>query len=205
MCVIIAVKEGQNCPPLKMLQDAQKNNPDGAGVAWVDREFVKWKKNLKAEKLYEIGQEIPSPFLIHFRLASIGGKSPHLCHPFPVSKTVPLDLGGAIRGRVLVHNGHWSDWKKVCLDTLVKRGGHFPEGKFSDTRAIAWLVNIYGTGVLNLIDEKVAVLSSTAGLKTFGGGWQEHEEYLVSNTHSWVANYTYKWANKSPYGSMAEF
>ncbi len=199
MCVIITVEEGQKCPSIEMLQQAEKSNRDGAGIAWVEGNFTHWKKNISAAEVFEIGKTISSPRIIHFRLASVGGKSPLLCHPFPVSKTVPLNIEGAIKGRVLVHNGHWLDWRKVCLATLVKRGVHFPDGKFSDTRAIAWLTNIYGTGFLNLLDEKIAVLSATAGLKTFGTGWQKHEEYDVSNTTSWVK---YDFTKKYDYRQM---
>lgn len=189
MCVIIIPQK--RFPSLDMLLRAEKENPNGGGIAWVENGLVRWRKGLTAKEIYELGKGKRFPLLIHFRLATVGGNSPLLCHPFPISLSVSTKLEGSIKGEVLAHNGHWGEWRQCCLNTLIRRGGKFPAGPWSDSRAIAWLTHIYGTGFLNLIGEKVAVLSYTGKLKLFGEGWQEYEGVKLSDTRHLNANKGY--------------
>ena len=180
MCVIFACKIKKPSP--KDLFLGEKVNPDGAGIAWVRGKTVYWKKNLKASDIVKLLPKVNLPLVIHFRLASVGGGSSSLCHPFPITKDVPLSLEGKIKGSVLAHNGTWLEWRKICFQILLRKNIRCPDGLWSDSRAMAWIAAHYGIGVLHFIGEKVAVLSPK-GLKIFGTGWELYNGMLVSNTH----------------------
>lgn len=173
MCLlIIAEKE---FPSYDILRAAEESNPHGGGIAWIEGSKVRWKKNIKVDEIIQYEKKGP-PWLIHFRISTIGGPVPELCHPFPISMSATTDLEGEANS-VLAHNGHWSEWQKIVLNTI----GHdtpLPPGPWSDTRAMAWLSANYGKGILDLIDEKVAVLNSNYKIQRYGKGW--HTE---NNTH----------------------
>jgi hypothetical protein len=182
MCVIVCIREDKK-PLLTELLKMEESNPDGAGIAWVDGNFVRWIKNIDAKQVNEIQNGIKPPYFIHFRLASVGGVSPLLCHPFPVTADAETAMTGKIKGRVIAHNGHWNAWQDTCLKAVIARNATFPDPPMSDSRAMAWLVHYYGSGILTLIDQKTVILSAVAGLKTFGTGWQQSKSgLLVSNT-----------------------
>jgi predicted glutamine amidotransferase len=177
MCIIVICEN--NKPSFKELKLMEQVNTDGAGVAWREENYVTWKKGLNAKEVYELIQKLNYPYIVHFRLATCGGKSPHLCHPFPVEKDVSLDLEGKTKA-VLFHNGVWHDWRNLCLQTVIQKNVKFPCGAMSDTRAMAWFVNIHGTSVLNLINEKVVVFTNKKIMR-FGEGWIKDDGIIYSN------------------------
>lgn len=191
MCVIAVVDNSKFRPSLEDLQAMEITNPDGGGIAWIDGHYVIWKKSISSAEIAEIQHRITPPYIIHFRLASIGGKSPMLCHPFPVTKEVGTDLKGKIKGKVLFHNGHWREWKKICLDIVIRSGHKFIKKPHSDTRAIAWLASIYGTDMLSLLNEKIAILSPD-GVEIFGDDWENYKGYVVSNIY-WIGMNRHKY------------
>lgn len=187
MCVILICNKSK--PSAEIIRKAEVANPDGAGIAWIEGKEVCWKKGLTGDEIIKEADNVPLPFALHFRLSTVGGKSPSLCHPFSIERNPSLSLEGKItKGRVLMHNGHWHKWKEVCMETVVRKQLKFPVSQWSDTRAIAWLVYHYGIGFLSLIDEKICIISPS-GIKTFGNGWESYNNLIVSNTF-FVKDYT---------------
>lgn len=98
MCLAI-VKPGSVNVPEEHLAAGWQANSDGGGFAYVEdgkvqfqKGFLKYQDFLTAYKA--TSERLPnSPFLIHFRIASMGAKGADNTHPFPVP-------GGA-----LIHNG----------------------------------------------------------------------------------------------------
>lgn len=160
-------------------------NDAGAGIAWREDGFVRWEKGLDLKQIQDLVRSVPMPFIAHFRIPSCGGRTPDLTHPFPINKAVSLDLSGKTKDWVLFHNGHWGAWKNTALEAAIKKGQFkLPIGKWSDSRAMAWLANVYGQGILDLIDEKVAVLGPDEGqLEVWQGtgGWHKVDDIYVSN------------------------
>ena len=177
MCVLMA-SDGDKIS-LDWVQKAQKNNKDGMGMAWIENDQVAFEKSISEDRVMELMNAIDGPFLLHFRMASIGDVSPELCHPFPINAEASLELKGTAPS-VMAHNGHWGKWKDFCVQRLLAGGVTFPEGDFSDTRAMAWLAYHCGENVLSLIDEKVVTLTPT-GLKIYGGGWTLKDGVWLSN------------------------
>lgn len=134
MCVIFVADTER--PTADELKQAQESNPDGIGVAWRDtrKGYVRWLKGLKLKQAQEMAQTLPLPYAIHFRYATIGGKSEQLTHPFPIEYKVRLDLMGSTDRGLIMHNGTWIMWDRNMPEKVLKKG------LWSDSRAIAWLL-----------------------------------------------------------------
>lgn len=163
MCVLWAVPEGGSIPSEEIVKQGLKSNPDGAGVAWVEGGKVHWKKGLStSEEIFSILEGKKPPFLIHARLASIGGKGNELTHPFPVGGD--LDLEGSSSIGVIAHNGHWTGWEQD-VKLYLYGGGVMPEGPMSDTRfmalAAARLGDLLDIRYICPSGQKVALLTPT--------------------------------------------
>ena len=191
MCVLVVADKRR--PTIVEIEKMFAQNPDGAGIAWRDvgnnsprdaePNVIKWEKGLDLANIKELSNEAPLPYVLHFRLASCGGKLKELTHPFPVEKDVRGTLSGETRGKVLFHNGHWGPWKDKGIDGAIRNKVRVPEGKWNDTRVMAWLAHLHGSSILELIDEKV-ILFGPKSIEIFHpDGWFRIEgDLLVSNT-----------------------
>jgi hypothetical protein len=179
MCLLIVAKK--EFPSVSVLRSAEMSNRDGGGIAWVEDGKVRWHKGIKVDDMLQYEAK-GGPWLIHFRLATVGGKGAALCHPFPVDTEVNLSLQGKA-DRVLGHNGHFAQWDKMILNSLDSKS-KLPDGPWSDTRGIAYLTAKYGESFLTLIDEKIAILDSTGEIKIFSPNkWHKEtgKEIFYSN------------------------
>ena len=186
MCVIMIANKVR--PTEEMIRRAWESNKDGGGIAWREGDEVYWKKGIDTvEQMIEFMREAPTPYVAHFRVASIGGVKPALTHPFPISPTVSVALQGRTKGAVLFHNGHWSMWNDKALDAAVHSNQKLPVGRdWSDTRAMAWMVNIYGPELLELLPSQKAVIFSADDMQIFtGGGWDKINDVWCSNDYFW--------------------
>jgi hypothetical protein len=207
MCVIYAC--ATKLPSEDELRSGASKNSDGAGLAWIEKKsksLVHWKKGLKDEKAvleYIEEEKIPFPLAIHFRTASVGPKSMLLTHPFPVGKGAPMWLEGTA-GEVLFHNGHLAKWDDLVLQAGLASEEDFPEGIWSDTRALAWLVHLKGPGIIRFINETSRVLLMHAAPAwesekpeeapwahfSYWGNWVGKQE------DGFIQSITTTWANK---------
>lgn len=175
MCVAVIVQSSKPISKsyLKAMHEA---NSDGGGVAWQKDGKVHYRKGLTWEQIHELQDTLPRPFLMHFRIATRGGKIPELTHPFPIGEQAfSPDLSGTTDKGVIIHNGTWSDFKKY-----IPEGLDLPENKISDTQVAAYMA---------AIDENILedVRWSNAIMRPEGtwyrGNWEKHEGNLYSNMH----------------------
>lgn len=203
MCVAIIVPKGKAFPSMEVLAAAEAQNRDGGGIAWVDGGNVHYRKGLTAEDIFVITEKIKAPAFIHFRISTVGGEIPELCHPFPVTRASSTDLAGTAKA-VLMHNGHWGRWRETLLH-LQPNNQRIPDGEWSDTRAMAYLSSIYGKNLLSMIDEKVAYLDSRGNITRYGYGWTEIDGCHYSNTH-WKSRIDTKSSKKDDnYSHQSDF
>lgn len=137
MCVIIKCLKGK--PTLKTLEACELSNTAGGGIAWFEGGKVCWLKGVKAAEIAAKLEAVKLPCVIHFRLATVGGISNELCHPFPITPKSELYTSGRVdeSAGVLFHNGHIREW-----DILLLAAGIFwTEGPISDSRAIALIAS----------------------------------------------------------------
>lgn len=115
MCVII-VKPKEVYLLEDILREAWYYNPDGAGFAWSDGEFVHWLKGFdRFEDFYgEYLNHKKKALVIHFRYRSAGDVNPEMTHPFPITRDPKerLKLKGSTSIGVLFHNGTVSNLGK---------------------------------------------------------------------------------------------
>lgn len=197
MCVIALAAKERLTP--EQIAKMFASNPHGVGVAWRADKTVKWKKGMELDEAVQFIADLPLPYVAHFRVPSCGGPSKLLNHPFPVQKDVPLELEGSTKGFVMFHNGHWGQWKTTMLDASVRGNGQIPIGKWSDSRAMAWMAAHYGIGILEFIDEKAIVFSPTE-LELFQAGtWSKIGEGIWVSNKGWEHERVSSQYAKPPY------
>jgi len=179
MCVIMIADD----KPLSknMVKRAHHKNPDGLGVAWIDKDRCRYRKGLSLGAAFDLLEKLPRPYVLHARYATEGEVTDTLCHPFPVTTRNSQRTYGRVP-RVLFHNGHWTDWKATVHRIEKRYGVELPAGPMSDSRAMAWLVAHLGHGVLDMAHGQRYVVLSSDGVQRFGLNWKKWNGYWVSNT-----------------------
>lgn len=196
MCIIGIWKDGQR-PSEIDVKRMILSNPDGVGFAWNDGEAVRFAKGYtNARTVCAALRRIPETaktIVLHCRIATHGGVSQELCHPFRVSSKIDearQKVGTLYNSAVLFHNGVFSiDCQKNESDTLA-----------IDTRIIAPLFEALKCGKIArkdfdyIIDglcgysSKIALLTPD-GVTTYGKGWEHRTAEdgsfgLFSNLHA---------------------
>lgn len=165
MCVIITSPSQSQRPTLAQLTQCEAANRHGSGLAWVERGTVRYVKGLSVPEIHRHLQQQPGPVIVHFRIASVGGVDPDLCHPFPITHEAALHAAGTARS-VLFHNGTWSDWKRYRDHFGIQFGR---KEAVSDTRVAAAIVARFGFGWLERANYcRWARLSSAEGIQRIG-------------------------------------
>lgn len=154
-------------------------NPHGAGVSWIEKHKVFFEKGLMTfEDLVALVEGLPRPYVVHTRIATVGGVIPILTHPFVIAPDSPLAFGGSAE-RLLFHNGHWSGWEDAAKELPPL------EGDISDSRAMAHIMAHKGGKHLRTLvaSSQRVVTVSKRGIRWFGPGWREFNGIWTSNTH----------------------
>lgn len=177
MCVILSCKVKH--PTFSMLERAHAANPHGAGVAWLKDGQVYWRKGLDAVQVSELITDgtLQFPYVVHFRLASVGEQSPELCHPFPIVDLSPTDLQGTA-SQVLFHNGTWRDYESHLLKMPL-------QGAVSDTRVLAaWMAmnDKFADLMLDHLGETSRFALFTENGPILYGRWWRVDQIDMSNT-----------------------
>lgn len=185
MCVIFVIEKDR--PAEEDIRRAYSKNSDGGGAAWRELDtdgqlVVKFKKGLDEDAMVQLNESLPVPFVLHFRIGTVGGALDELCHPFPVEGHVRTATEGTTRGDVLFHNGHWGRWKSEACDTAIKHHLYLPSGPWSDSRALAWFTHHIGPGFAEVIEEKICLFGPDR-LDVYGSRWVWMKEggFLASN------------------------
>lgn len=181
MCVA-ALIESDEGPSKDELIGMERDNPHGAGVAYIEGDRIRYKKGLNWVQVHKILKRVPRPALVHFRWATHGGKAMHLTHPFPLGPRalVSKALTGTAPA-VLIHNGIWSDYADFIPDWATNR-----KSQLSDTAVAAYVAEKW-EGVLDDVDWSTAVMRSSGPGRadvTLRGRWVEYDGNMYSNL-SW--------------------
>jgi len=123
MCLAI-YKPARAVIPVHHLENGYEGNPMGCGFCWPEEDKVKVIKGMYSFKdflaLYKDIESRGPPMLIHFRMATHGGKNEFNCHPFSM----------ADEKFALIHNG------VIPIATSKDSSGK----EMSDTHTFATLV-----------------------------------------------------------------
>lgn len=175
----------------KYLDEMERDNPHGAGVAWVRHGKLEFRRGLTAERIgwMQTWRQFTYPYLLHFRWATHGKKVASLTHPFPVGRRA---LMGELEGRaskVLIHNGVWTDYDDA--EPLLHEEPKYHElvkaDKLSDTQVAAYIIGRWPEwqdDILAKIPWACAVASVNKGridIKKYGSSWTTHAGNEYSN------------------------
>lgn len=187
MCVIALINNEESRPSETMIDMMWDRNKDGAGLAWREQQsdntnLVCWEKGLMGaaglERVKKLAAELPTPYIMHFRIATIGGVKPLMTHPFIVDERGINTLKGKTPGYVLFHNGTYRSWETDVKALALNTGTRLPAGKWSDSRAIAWIMSVIGNGYMELLSDQRGLAFGPTGSDIFVGsdGWKEVED-----------------------------
>lgn len=108
MCIILTCEPSFR-PSAQLIETCFSNNPDGAGIAWIESGRVETSKGFStADDLNDAIGWIPddSPAVIHMRIATSGGVHPAVCHPFPIAQNLRyLHATDVECNAAIAHNG----------------------------------------------------------------------------------------------------
>ena len=210
MCVIVFKPVGKEMPGREILEACSKRNSDGMGFMMPEGGKVVGRKFLKLEEmvveLEKVGKE--KPVVLHFRLATHGGKEQADCHPFPFpfGKRADLFLTSWMGQMGVMHNGVLSGYgERVSYggevwDSEARR--YVPRGKgekpLSDTQEFLCYMMVekalrkrllnWDTATLKLLEmatlDKWALMNGNGKVRRLGV-WEEREGIWYSNTF-WV-------------------
>jgi hypothetical protein len=197
MCLITIAWKRK--PTETEIEKAEKDKPDGIGIAFRKKGEIQIIKGLNLKEAKEAIEKAPLPMVIHYRWASVGGKGKELCHPFPITPQVPLTLVTKAPA-VLFHNGHWVDWQTPLRNLAIARNEEIPDGKWSDSRAAAWIAARLGKTILHTISGKFCYFDNKECLM-YGDGWctveEGKENVMYHSNRTWeykaVTQYPTSW------------
>lgn len=181
MCILAVADKA--FPSLETLQRMEAHNPDGGGIAWLEGDQVRWIKGINAEQMAQLNY-LPLPVVLHFRMATVGGKSKKLCHPFPATKEAEVALSG-VAPAVVFHNGHWEGWEEMLKFSLRVAHTNRPNGPWSDTRALACIAGLGGKRCLSLVGVEKVIHFSAKGIRYFGDFTRDEETGLLVSNDYW--------------------
>ena len=173
MCIASVIKSAITADQIKRMAD---HNPDGGGLAWIaGPNLIAFRKGLTADEVIALVEKIPRPFLMHFRIATRGGKRPELTHPFPIGfEAFGDDLVGFSDRGVLIHNGSSS-----AFDHLLPKG--IEAATASDTQIAAYAAGL-DESVLDRLTWSNALLRPNGSICA-RGSWTVEDGNHYSNMH----------------------
>lgn len=198
MCLLVV------CDTRKMsaqeIENAWDSNDHGAGIAYVRGKSVRVRKGIMRledlQALYDAVEVLPH--VVHFRVATSGGVSPKMTHPFVCEVPPRLDTEYETQKPVLFQNGVMSCWDTAfasLLGMLAKKGKRAAQGPWNDTRVAALSVGACGTpDVLQVLGGgKYVVLSPKRPYVQMIGDFTHDEGAYFSNSSYKYKTYKYNW------------
>lgn len=189
MCIILTCEKSCR-PDSTTISTCFSNNPDGAGIMWVEDGRVQTSKGFMDKRSLEDAIEsvpMDSPLVIHMRIATSGGIDVGTCHPFPVSRDVEILHAPDVEcNAAVMHNGvilgEPTDDKHGISDTV-----HF----VSHTIADMWRKDNHVTRKMRrrIMDEapgnRFAILTSDGTVYRLGHGWESVSHGIEASNGTW--------------------
>lgn len=205
MCIILTCEQNVR-PTHELLETCFWNNPDGAGIMYVEDGKVQVEKGfMDLEFLEDAIDSIPknSRLVIHMRIATSGGINSGTCHPFPICDD--LDLLHAPYSEcdaALVHNGiishMYTDAKRGISDTVsfvssVVNNLYLSEGL---TKSSLRRIKRAAPG------NRFAIMTSDGKVYRLGEGWNTITKGIQASNKTWqyekqYATYDTRWSTWS--------
>ncbi|MBQ3339812.1 MAG: hypothetical protein IJG82_09535 [Atopobiaceae bacterium] len=189
MCIILTCKPNTR-PSSDLVANCFYNNPDGAGIMWVENGRVQTSKGYMSEDALEKAiASVPkeSPLVIHMRIATSGGVSAGTCHPFPVSKSLTvLHAENTECDAAVAHNGVIKG-----MHTNAKLGVSDTVTFVSDVIARMWRRDNKVTRKMKrrisaaAPNNRFAILTKSGNVYRIGDGWESVSPGIEASNSSW--------------------
>nr|DAH13537.1 MAG TPA: YafJ [Caudoviricetes sp.] len=194
MCIIIVANKNKKIPN-EYIKLASELNRAGFGISASvnNRLFVYKSISTNSDdiiKLYNsIRQIATGDIVLHFRLATHGGISDKLCHPFHVNKDLVMFHNGVMRDSVSGYNGYDKNESdtKAFVNNVLK---NFKKG-FQNNKTI---MNMISTSVGEY--NRLCFLDNTGRTNyTSSDKWVEYNGILYSNPDIFYEGDNYRYIN----------
>lgn len=189
MCIILTCAKNVR-PSDDVISTCFYNNPDGAGIMWVEGGRVHTAKGFMDEgALVAAIDSVPadSPLVIHMRIATSGGVSASVCHPFPVCRNIDtlhaqsVECSAAVAHNGIIH-GEPTDNKHGISDTV-----HFVSHTIADmwrndnklTRKMRRRLTNAAPG------NRFAIMTERGDVYRVGDGWETVANGIEASNSSW--------------------
>jgi len=185
MCVACALPKGTTLTE-KEFDNCWENNPDGGGYCYIgEGGILVVKKSLAYDdfkKMYARDYERRkdySPFLLHFRIKSVGEVSLDNCHPFKINPKLAM-----------IHNGTISKVK--------------PENNQSDTAHFAEMLGLLphnflnNTTIVQMIGDYIGMNNKLAFLDSAGAFSIFNKVGGVTDKERWFSNNSFGYGKPAP-------
>lgn len=178
MCIIATYPAGI-APAKQEIINMIERNPDGVGIAWAHDQHVHVLKGLSDEvAVSEIIEEIipeNSPILFHARIATSGGISAGVCHPYPITAKFAnmRETFATYRVPVIAHNGVLHDYtpdktmRKINDSMLFNARVIYPlyHSRLAQRDRDNIIISALGSS------NKIAILEPCGIIRHYGRGW----------------------------------
>lgn len=195
MCIIVACENGSR-PTKSQVETAFYNNPDGAGLMWVqDGRVMISKGYMYLADLARAIDSVPedSPLVIHCRIGTSGGYGAEVTHPWCVTYDVDmlhcLDVEAPVG---IAHNGVLpyepddragiSDTMRYIMDVvypLSQRPDVVSAGGLAVSRVALNTLKKTSAG------SRLCVLDSAGHMARIGKGWETVSPGVYASNSSW--------------------
>ena len=206
MCIAVLQTPGSTISD-RHLKNCFDNNPDGCGFAYIQTDHIE-RTRLKVYKTMDydtflrkykraLSNNLDSPFLIHFRVATHGTVDTFNCHPFFINKEVAFIHNGIIGG---VGTDPIKSDTQMFNDKVLKK---LPKD-FYKREEYKLLIEKFITGskLLTLdINGYVTIFNEASG-QWKDGVWFSNTSYSYAKT---VTSFTYKGQGAKTYYPVTKF
>ena len=177
------------------LENCFMSNHDGVGMAWAENGKVSVRKGFmtleEANLAYAKFQlEHPEfiPHVLHFRIATSGGASPEMTHPYKMTTGSELSLSEDTDKSVLFHNGVIPNWNTSLVNLVTsKQIPKMPKGPMNDTRMAAIMASLpdIGDEILEVLSGKFVKVQPDGTIIRWGKFEFDNGVYFSNTSYKW--------------------
>lgn len=188
MCIILTCEQNVR-PDHELLDVCFNNNPDGAGIMWVEDGMVCTEKGFdNLPDLEEAIWDVPlnSRLVIHMRIATSGGIDVGTCHPFPISDELDvLHAPYAECDAAIAHNGIISGVPtdaKLGISDTVYFVSHYVNALYHEeglTKSALRRIKVAAPG------NRFAIMTKDGTVHRLGTGWETVRKGIQASNSTW--------------------
>lgn len=189
MCIILTCEKNVR-PDHDLIETCFYNNPDGAGIMWVEDGMVQTAKGFMDESsLIRAIESVPvdSPLVIHMRIATSGGVDVGTCHPFPVCRDLDTlhaactECHAAVAHNGIIH-GIPTDDKRGISDTVYFVSHNVADMWRRDNKVTRKMRRKLSSMAPN---NRFAILTENGEVFRVGSGWESVSRGIEASNDSW--------------------